>query len=67
MGVPLSIVVVWRSGYQVAWHLSLLKCCCRPSCERQADALLSKEFHQQFQLQRMDRQRLPNQAYKMLL
>ena len=48
--VPLSIVGAWRSSFQVTWHLSFLKCCCRPPCERQADALLSKKFHQQFQL-----------------
>ena len=31
-------------------NLSFLECCCEPSCERQADAILPKEFHQQFEL-----------------
>ena len=31
-------------------NLSFLECCCEPSCERQSDAILPKEFHQQFEL-----------------
>ena len=30
--------------------LSFLGCCCESSCELQADSMLSKEFHQQFEL-----------------
>ena len=30
--------------------LSFLECCCKPSCKCQADTILHKEFHQQFEL-----------------
>ena len=30
--------------------LSFLECCCEQSCKRQADAIMYKEFHQQFEL-----------------
>ena len=30
---------------------SFLESCCEPSCERQADTILHKEFHLQFELQ----------------
>ena len=32
------------------FDLSFLECCYEPSCERHADAILHKEFHQQFDL-----------------
>ena len=43
-----------RNGHQVSkshGDLSFLECCCEPACERQANAILYKVFHQQFELQ----------------
>ena len=31
-------------------NISLTECCCEPFCERQTDAIMHKEFHQQFVL-----------------
>ena len=50
MEVPLSVLGAWRSSSQSHCNLSFLGCCCEPTCERQADTILYKEFRQQFEL-----------------
>ena len=50
MEVSLSVVGAWRSCFQTVVNLSFLEWCCEPPCERPADAILHKQFHQQFDL-----------------
>ena len=48
MEAPLSVDGAWRFSFHVEWRPFFPGVLCEPSLECHADAILFKEFHQEF-------------------